>query len=423
MTASKPTTTPAPSAAPTGTCAAPSWGRRWLSGWQQWRQDDLDVATAARAINLGRMRLGALLMAAVSMGHGLVFSLSMDSLPPEQRNWAQHIWLIHTAMVLPMLTVAGLAWRGLRQPDHRWAQPLAVVTASCVLVFAIALTLADQAVTPAISAYLNACTGVALVFLLRPRHAVLLFVVAGGVMLAGLSHLGLSPAAHISNQANVVSSSLMALMVSVLLWRTFTRAELLQRQLTHTNATLRQQQAQLEQLATRDPLTGLLNRRAFEERAQHELRRAQREGTPLALVMLDLDHFKAINDHWGHPAGDAVLAQAAQLLAQGVRATDVAARWGGEEFIALLPNTSAASARQLADKLRLAQEHARTSWQGKALQVTASWGVAALVPGGTDTLDHLVSRADQALYEAKHLGRNQVVLGPAPSAGGGTHTA
>jgi diguanylate cyclase (GGDEF)-like protein len=219
-----------------------------------------------------------------------------------------------------------------------------------------------------------------------------------------------------NNQSNAATASLLAVMVSAMLWRRFTQTELLQRELTATNALLRQQQAELERLAINDPLTGLINRREFERRAQLELARAQRDGLPLAVAMADLDHFKRVNDSLGHQAGDAVLAHAAHLMATGVRTTDHVCRYGGEVFVLLLPNTTGASATQLADKLRLAQATQSARWQGESITVTASWGVAAATAGQPASLDELIRRADLALYRAKATGRNRVVLaddGPA----------
>lgn len=353
--------------------------------------------------------MGAALLAVINIGHVVIFAFVKDNLNPEEHTWALWVLATHAAMLLPMVAAARLAGRWRTTPS-RWAAALPLAIAVCVLAFGMALTLIDQAVTPAISAYVNACMGVALVFLLRPWHALLLYLTGALVAVSGLAWVSpYGEAMRLNAQANIASASLMAFMVSVLLWRTFARAELLQRQLSETNATLLAQQTQLAQLATQDPLTSLLNRRAWLEQAHQAMRRAQRDGAPMSLLLCDLDHFKHINDEWGHPAGDAVLVDATQRLTQGVRATDWVGRWGGEEFIVLLPNTGGQQARILADKLRLAQALATTHWMGHELQVTVSGGVATWAPGDTHSLEELVALADQALYQAKRQGRNQVV--------------
>ena len=158
--------------------------------------------------------------------------------------------------------------------------------------------------------------------------------------------------------------------------------------------------------AREDGLTGLANRRAFDEQLAFEFSRAQRSGQPLCLVMLDIDHFKTINDRWSHQAGDLVLQQLAQLLRQQVRDIDRIARWGGEEFALLLPQTDLAHAVEICQRIRLAIAALDFSADVPGLQVTASFGVAQHEDVGS--YDKLLSRADQLLYQAKAQGRNRV---------------
>ena len=167
---------------------------------------------------------------------------------------------------------------------------------------------------------------------------------------------------------------------------------------------LEQVNRKLCDLATTDGLTGLKNHRTFQERLATECETARRHGTPLSLLLLDVDHFKQYNDTFGHPAGDAVLKQVAGLLQQTTRDFDFAARYGGEEFVVILPQTSQTSAVQAAERCRLHIESA--AWNCRA--VTASFGVAALSLENPDA-DSLIAAADQALYAAKYNGRNQVM--------------
>ena len=160
--------------------------------------------------------------------------------------------------------------------------------------------------------------------------------------------------------------------------------------------------------ATRDPLTGLFNRRALIERMQQQLLALDRRGQPFALLMLDLDRFKRINDTHGHQLGDQVLETVAGVLRDASRETDVAGRWGGEEFLVALPGTMLEDAREVAERLR---EQIRATPvplpDGGSLTVTASIGLATREPG--EALDDLVLRADEALYAAKAAGRDCVV--------------
>jgi diguanylate cyclase (GGDEF)-like protein len=165
---------------------------------------------------------------------------------------------------------------------------------------------------------------------------------------------------------------------------------------------------ELEQLATTDELTGLHNRRSLLQRLKFETARARRFRTPLSAVMIDLDHFKKINDDYGHAAGDVVLANIGQLLRDSVRVIDVPGRYGGEELCVLLPNTPIAGACTFAETLRgkiAAQQHLLGE---RAVQLTASLGVGAFDHLGIADGESLLSQADEMLYRAKHGGRNQV---------------
>lgn len=178
---------------------------------------------------------------------------------------------------------------------------------------------------------------------------------------------------------------------------------------------LRHQKEEAERQARVDLLTGLGTRRAFIEAAQAEVLRAHRYDEPLALLMFDLDHFKTINDTFGHAAGDAVLATFGHDMAAGVREIDVTARLGGEEFVALLPRCDLASAQAAAERVRHLTEQRQLQQQQRSIRVTVSVGLAMLHPQDNDW-EALLARADQALYEAKRNGRNQVVIAQPPAA-------
>jgi len=176
--------------------------------------------------------------------------------------------------------------------------------------------------------------------------------------------------------------------------------------LAEANAHLERANRRLEELATTDELTGLCNRRHFLETLGQECRRASRTGADLALAMLDLDHFKAVNDTYGHAVGDQVLVRAAAIMRHVARATDVVARYGGEEFMILMPETSAEEALHAAERIR-AQIAGRPVCDGPHdTGVTASLGISALKDGGPGGPEHLIRRADEALYAAKQAGRN-----------------
>jgi two-component system cell cycle response regulator len=161
--------------------------------------------------------------------------------------------------------------------------------------------------------------------------------------------------------------------------------------------------------ASTDPLTGLLNRRAFAAAIDIEIARSTRHHYPLCLMLLDVDHFKKINDTWGHAGGDQVLAAIGRLLRDTMRKSDLASRWGGEEFVLALTSTNVKGGRVAAERVRkqIAALEIRDD-KGAAIPITASIGVAVMQPG--EPLSQLVDRADQAMYGAKVGGRNRVVV-------------
>ena len=179
---------------------------------------------------------------------------------------------------------------------------------------------------------------------------------------------------------------------------------------------LRQQKEQAEHKARTDPLTGVPNRRAFTELARVEIERALRFGQPLALIAIDLDRFKSINDGHGHAVGDAVLVDFATQAQAQLRIIDQIARIGGEEFVVVLPGTDAKGAQQVAERIRRLLEQRTLPIPGGTLRYTSSFGVAELEPQHPG-LDRWLARADAALYAAKGNGRNRVELAPVEPAG------
>ncbi|TPG87635.1 GGDEF domain-containing protein [Pseudomonas mandelii] len=163
------------------------------------------------------------------------------------------------------------------------------------------------------------------------------------------------------------------------------------------------------QKALIDPLTDLPNRAAWSERLDHEINQWQQHGNTLLLAMLDLDHFKRINDNYGHLAGDKVLKIIANVLRKRLRGTDFIARFGGEEFVLLMPDTVPTAGAKLLEKLRASIEACPFHFKGEPVTITISMGLTAFKPG--EHSDLALKRADQALYRAKHAGRNQVAMG------------
>ncbi len=172
---------------------------------------------------------------------------------------------------------------------------------------------------------------------------------------------------------------------------------------------------ELSHMARTDALTGLDNRRHFMEVARRECSRSCRTGQPFSLLLIDADHFKAVNDTWGHDVGDRVLQDIASLLNSSVRGHDVPARFGGEEFIVLLPETDCQEAGIIAERIRLAVEANRLTVQQEPVHISVSIGcTTATAQDGECDLETIFKRADVALYAAKKNGRNRVERYPGP---------
>ncbi len=200
---------------------------------------------------------------------------------------------------------------------------------------------------------------------------------------------------------------------------------------TYLLVALERARAEVQSLAMQDPLTGLSNRRRFLAAARRELELSVRHRQPLAMMMLDVDHFKLINDVHGHAVGDRVLVEIARRCSASLRTTDLLARWGGEEFIALLPNTPVEQARQLAERIRESiSATAQVQIGERKVRVTVSVGAAGASAGEDPGLEQLLQLADQELYKAKRGGRDQVsisgivaaaLVGAMPAAGERVH--
>jgi two-component system, cell cycle response regulator len=190
----------------------------------------------------------------------------------------------------------------------------------------------------------------------------------------------------------------------------------LQRDLIEARETLRY-------LAMHDSLTGLMNRMAVLDAVNREISRSRREGSPLSVILADLDFFKALNDRHGHLAGDTVLRETARRMTAVVRQYDTVGRYGGEEFLVVLPNASADAARDVAERIRHAIQYEPMAADGRDIDVAMSLGVSTVIPDESTTERLILKSADDALYRAKTQGRNRVVAAGDPPPAGRPATA
>ena len=368
------------------------------------------VAAEIAHDNLRRLLGMAVVMLCINLLHALTFSGPHGAESTAVAQWRQALVNLHLGMAGVTTVMALLAgWLHQRGPKAgaAWVQLCGLAGFVLALVFAALVVAVDQWVTPNITPFLIACAVVGVTLLQRPLVAAVLFALAAAVLMGALAQTQADPTLLLSNQVNGFTAAVLAWALATLTWRKTARNLLLQRQLTLRQAEMEGQQQALVRLATRDGLTALFNRAEIERLGRLEVARAQRYGLPLGVLVVDLDHFKRVNDQWGHPAGDAVLVAVAQELRQHVRVSDMVGRLGGEEFIVLLPHTDHAAALCLAEKLRQRVADLQVSWGGQALTLTASVGLASAIGTEAD-FDILYRQADHALYSAKAAGRNAV---------------
>lgn len=213
-------------------------------------------------------------------------------------------------------------------------------------------------------------------------------------------------ALNISTEVGLSEESIVSIVVGLLILSLITYTYT-NRMVSYANQ-IEENNSKLKQLASEDPLTGLFNPRMCTAIGEQLLKMATRDGSPLTVIYMDLDHFKNINDTYGHQAGDQVLVHVAKIVNSFLRQSDVCARLGGEEFCAVLPETNSQAAAKLAEKMRQRIEQTIEHIGEVDLRITASFGVAQKLP--TDqSLSDIQKRADQALYSAKKMGRNRVI--------------
>lgn len=372
---------------------------------------ELDNAWRARVQqeNLKRLYFLALFGVFLSLSQIFLFWLLNDPGTAAEVRWREISLLVHPVILLLSLLIGGLTLR-LRHQENPTAavELLSTLAATLILGIGLMLTAFDQLVIQGVTPLVTACSITALLLYLRPLTALTLFSLTLVLGLLIVDQLSNSPALRLSSTMNSLTACASGLLVSWILYRNFLREQQLRKVLLRQRETLKARTRQLQFQASHDTLTGLLNRREFERLTENELSRVNRHPAPLSLLMLDLDHFKAINDNFGHPAGDAVIRHVARLLSEHTRNCDTIGRLGGEEFIILLPETDLPQAQQTAEKLRGLIEHSAIDIDNGRLQITASIGLACLAPGCSTQLTPFYQAADQALYRAKRAGRNRV---------------
>ena len=316
------------------------------------------------------------------------------------RTWGMGLVATHFALMLFFVAFLLISLRQKKKAEaSTFMKVFQYVVVGVIMLSGIVFVTIDQLVTANITPFLLSCIITGAVFFLRPSAAFLIYGLSYVVYFAALGLTVTDAHLLLSNRLNGITAVGVGLLISVLFWH-----------YNYTNITQKRrikiQQKQLEQLAYYDALTNLPNRRFLEELLKYEFVSMQRCGSETAIIILDVDDFKLINDTYGHPAGDEVLRQLGELLRNSIRRSHIVARYGGEEFIILMPQSGMEEGCQLAEQLRrLIKEHTFTAG-AVALPVTCSFGVSPLQSG--PTLGDFCALADKALYISKRNGKNRV---------------
>jgi len=360
-------------------------------------------------INIKRIFYASIIAMPISLAHIIIFSMNISSSDEKETKWRMGIIISHI-MLFFIMGILGCLCLFLRKKEKinllmRLIQNLTIVI---ILIFGAVIVSIDQLVTPNITPFLVACTITGVVFLIRPLVVIIAYLGAFITFYYAIGLTQMDQAILLSNRVNGITAMGIGICLSLILWKTNVSNILQKRFILKQQQELAEKNGELEYLAFYDSMTGLYSRRRLEELLKNEISVIRRYGHQSCIIMLDIDNFKKINDNYGHPIGDMVIKQIAYVLKENIRETDAVSRWGGEEFLILLPHTSLSEATSIAEKLRKFIEDESMFIKEREIQFTASFGVAGLSGDKNDSLELAYKDADKALYLAKERGRNCV---------------
>jgi diguanylate cyclase (GGDEF)-like protein len=383
-------------------------GRIWQHLLQNLRHQILPTAAdrqtiaACTQINLQRVYYASFIAMPVHLIHIVLFWLTEPGSDWTRQVWRNGIIIAHTLLLLAMILINLLSRPLLRRDKPTWPRTLLQYAAITIILAAgVAIAAIDQLVTTNVTPYLIVCLLCGMLFLLRPLLALIFYLGAYAAYYLSLGLVIDSADILLSNRVNGITAVAIAFTLSLLMWHS-QRVQMEQRR------QIDEQQALLARAAYYDSLTNLPNRRFFDDIIQKELAAIHRYQRQSCLIILDIDRFKQLNDQFGHPGGDQILSQLAEVLRENIRQADTIARLGGEEFIILLSDTPLTGAVQTAEKLRHLIAAFPFSVDNQIASITASFGVSRLIATESQMLFGYYAHADQALYLAKERGRNRV---------------
>ncbi|HHT16535.1 MAG TPA: GGDEF domain-containing protein [Papillibacter sp.] len=364
-------------------------------------RDNSGVSDECARINTQRVYYLALISIPVRIISILLFFTKSNE-TPVLRTWSRGIIASHVILLIFIVGFFISARKLKRKPQLSTAmRVLQYMVVAVIMSSGIAIVTFDQLVTTNITPFVITSVVCGAVFLIRPLVSCLIFLASYGAYYFYVALTITDQNILLSNRVNGITAVAIGFLLSFILWR-YNYTNIVQKR------RIESQQKQLEHLAYYDPLTGLPNRRLLNQLIKREFASMERHGHETVLIILDIDDFKKINDTHGHLAGDRILRQLAYLLKDNVRELDTVARFGGEEFVILMPQTTVEEGYATAERLRKRIMEERFAAESETMQITSSFGVSSLREVDSKILEDSFLLADKALYLAKQSGKNRV---------------
>lgn len=365
------------------------------------------VINDVAAVNVRRTFYFAVVAMLVNIISMFIFGKDISSGDEIENKWHMEIVICHLIIFVIMAVLASISFILKKNKKENSALCMfQYVTIAVPLIFGTVFVYVDQAVTTNITPILIACCITGGVFLIRPFIAVITYVTTAFVFFYILGLAQMNQAVLLSNRINGIACIGVGFCLSLIFWKASVSNILQKRHIIKQQFELTQKNQELELLAFHDSMTCLYSRRKLEELLENEITRLYLSGHESCIIIMDIDNFKNINDNYGHPAGDMVIKRVASILLENVRDSDYIARWGGDEFLILLPHASLSRGRLVAEKLRKIIENETLFFNGIETQLTSSFGITNISGDKNDSLKRAYANADKALYLAKEKGKN-----------------